>query len=222
MRWTLTALAALSVCAPMGAQSAPAPQGATATQTSKPSPPSGNSAGGKLELRDVNSSSGPATSPPVLKNDVRKKAGATSTEDVARGVARELAKRDGGQTNSQDTGESQAKTQGAMPNNSKPPRNSKAPAAPQDLALEPASSSDAVLEFQPAASGSGTASNPRVVSDDAGSKSPLKRVHGDLYGATGGTGHAAGGSVGATSKSGKTSIYIQSDEARSKAGQPQP
>jgi hypothetical protein len=223
MRWALAVLAALSVCALMGAQSAPAPQGATPTQTSKPSPsPAENSAGGKLELRDIHSSSGSATSPPVLKDAVLKKAGETSTEDVARGVARELAKRKGDQTNSQGAGESQAKTQGAMPNNSRPLNSSQATTGPQNLALEPASSSDAVLEFQPAASGSGTASNPRVVSDDAQSKSPLKRVHGDLYGATGGAGHAAGGSVGATSKSGKTSIYVQSDDARSKAGQPQP
>jgi len=46
-------------------------------------------------------------------------------------------------------------------------------------------------------------------------------VHGDLYGVAGVDGHAAGGSVGASSKSGKTSVYVQSDEARSKVDQPQ-
>jgi hypothetical protein len=75
---------------------------------------------------------------------------------------------------------------------------------------------DAVAEFQPAGSGSGTGSSATVVQDKQ-NKSPLKRVHGDLYGAKNGVGRADGGSVGGTSKSGKTSIYVQSDQAHTTA-----
>jgi hypothetical protein len=215
---TLVACAALSMCALARAQSTPAPRDSATAPSSKASPsPSGKSVAGggpdaaaKPELHDIKPQASPPSVPLVLKN-----AGPMSTEDVARGVARELAKQDAGRTIGQSAEPSSAKPSGGTQSNSKV--KTQAP----DLALEPASSSDAVMEFQPAPSGSGPASSSGVVHDGAQSKSPLKRVHGDLYGAMGASGHAAGGSVGATSKSGKTSVYIQSDEARSKIGQPQ-
>jgi hypothetical protein len=228
----LVALAALSVSAAMCAQSASTSQGKPPAQTAKtpPSPSENSAAAGKLELRDVNPSASSAKVPLILKNT-----GATRTEDVARGAARELVKQrtvpgatvtNAERPDSRGANESRAKTQvatqGGTMGGSKTPGKSKAATAAESPALEPASRDDAVLEFQPAASGSEAASNPRVVDDGAPGKSPLKRVHGDLYGATGGAGRAEGGSVGATSKSGKTSIYIQSDDAKSKAGQPQP
>jgi hypothetical protein len=73
---------------------------------------------------------------------------------------------------------------------------------------------DAVVEFQPAGNGSGASSSVTAIHDK---QSKSQRVHGDLYGAKSGMGHADGGSVGATSKSGKTSIYVQSDQARTTA-----
>ena len=234
------ALVALSAWALIQAQSAQAPQGAAPAQTVKTSPaPAEKSAsadnadvtgklepsakperagkldvGGKLELHDIDPPASAAAHPPVLKN-----AGPISTEDVARGVARELAKQDASQTNGPGADPAPAKTQGARQSNSKV----KTPV--QDVASEPASSSDAVVEFQPAPSSSGAASkadSAGIVRDGAKGKSLPKRVHGDLYGETGAAGHTAGGSVGATSRSGKTSVYIQSDEAGSKVDQPQP
>lgn len=232
VRRTLVALAALSVSGLLPALSAPKPQNSDAAQTPATSPSSagrseaaakpeaaGKSqrsaaavAASKLELRDINPSARPAVTPLVLKN-----AGAMSTEDVARGAAADLANQNANQASKQGADPALAQSQAAMPSNSK----AKAPA--QDLALNPGSSSDAVLEFQPASSGSGLASKSDsvVIPNGVQGKSPLNRVHGDLYGAAGAAGHAAGGSVGAASKSGKTSIYVQSDEARSKVGQPQ-
>lgn len=213
-------LAALSMCAFlfMWAQSAPAQQESETVQGSSLSPSLGGrpvaaskpDAAAKPELRDIKSQARPTSLPLVLKN-----IGPVSTEDVASGVARELAKQNVGQTNGQSADASSAK------GNKGTQSGSKVSAQAQDLAPEPASSSDAVMEFQPAPPASGAATGSGVVEDGAPSKSPLKRVHGNLYGATGVAGHAAGVSVGATSKSGKTSVYIQSDEARSKVDQPQ-
>jgi len=71
--------------------------------------------------------------------------------------------------------------------------------------------SGAVVEFQPAASRSRTA--PGAVVDPK--RSRVARVHGDVYGAGGSAGHATSESVGTTSRSGKTSVYVQSDQAHS-------
>jgi hypothetical protein len=130
-----------------------------------------------------------------------------------RGVAKKLAKQEAGEANGQIADQSSNKAQGGTGSTAKTAAHS------QNLGQEPTQASDAVMEFQPAPLGSGTAPSAGVVLDGAKSKSA--RVHGDLYGVAGDAGHAAGGSVGATSKSGKTSVYVQSDQARSKAGQPQ-
>jgi hypothetical protein len=80
---------------------------------------------------------------------------------------------------------------------------------------------DAVMEFHAAGSGSGNSGTAPAVIHDQGNKSALKHVHGDLYGAKSGIGHADGGSAGATSKSGKTAIYVESDQTRSTVPPPQ-
>jgi hypothetical protein len=215
MKRVLVALATLGVCAVMRAQSTATPHDSTASLKASPSADGKpTSAGkpdraGKIELRDVKSQASPASTPLVLKNT-----GALSTEDAARSVALKLAKQDADETDGRSADPSSPKAQGGTRTGSK------ASTQPQDLTPEPAAS-DAVMEFQPASSGSGAASISGVTQDGTPRKSPQQRVHGDLYGVAGADGHAAGGSVGATSKSGKTSVYVQSDEAWSKASQPQ-
>ncbi len=96
--------------------------------------------------------------------------------------------------------------------------------AAKDLAKDHGSStaSDAsgvsdVLEFHAASpDGQGAAATKEP------KKSALKNVHGDAYGAFGGRGATkeAGGSVGATSKSGKTSISVQTDRSHETAPTP--
>jgi hypothetical protein len=218
MRRTLVALAALSMCALMHAQSAHTQRDSATVQSSKASSPlTGKSESarrpgtvGKPELRDIKPQPSPTALPLLLRN-----AGMFSAKGVARGVAWELAKQDARQTNGQNVDTSSAKAnQGTQ-------SSSKVSTQARGLTEEPAAPSDGVMEFQPVPSGTGPASSSGVIQAGSQSKSPLKRVHGDLYGATGAAGQAASGSVGATSKSGKTSVYIQSDETRSKVGQPQ-
>ena len=77
------------------------------------------------------------------------------------------------------------------------------------------SSSEDILEFRPTTPDS-AASGGTVVSKGS-KKGPLKGVHGTVYGSTDskvtGT-HNAGGALGASSKSGKTSIYVETDHSR--------
>lgn len=76
-----------------------------------------------------------------------------------------------------------------------------------------------VLEFRPAPQtaepSSGTASTPAK-----GKKSALKNVHGSVYGSADarhtGT-HRTGGSAGASSKSGKTSVSVAAESARTES-----
>lgn len=154
----------------------------------------------KPEVQDAtppaNSSAGSPASPLVLKD-----AGPASTEDLARRAAHNLAKGSDGQ-NGVSKGKSSDEAQKGTATNSTP-------------SLGPPVSE--VGEFHPAPGGSGRSLNAPLVKDP----SPLKRVHGDVYGGAGRSGHAAGGDVGATSKSGKTSVYVESDQERSKAPQPQ-
>lgn len=73
-------------------------------------------------------------------------------------------------------------------------------------------------EFHAVSAGtSRTSANP-VNQRDA---SPGKRIHGELYGAGGRRGRAGSESAGVTSRSGKTSVYVQSDQAASTAQPPQ-
>jgi hypothetical protein len=146
---------------------------------------------GKPELLDVKREPASVASTLTLKD-----VGPLNPEEAARATARNLVK----QKNSEETGQAgQKKDQGKVqtPGKSKPV------------------SDAAVLEFHSAGEGSGNSSTAAVAGPARQGKSPAKRVHGDLYGAKSGIGNAEGGSVGATSKSGKTSVYVESDQVRS-------
>ncbi len=86
---------------------------------------------------------------------------------------------------------------------------------------ESSSASD-VLEFQPAAP-SGTGARTVVTPSKDSKKSVAKNVHGTVYGsadpqATGN--RRTGGTVGTSSKSGKSSIYVETDQGRSRSSSP--
>ena len=77
-----------------------------------------------------------------------------------------------------------------------------------------------VLEFKPASQDADAeaASHPTVYS-----RTKRKRVHGEAYGSLdprNSGNHQTGGAVGATTKSGKTSVYVETDQARSTAPTP--
>jgi hypothetical protein len=69
----------------------------------------------------------------------------------------------------------------------------------------------AVLEFNPTAR---VESGAVTVREDSARKSTFKKIHGNVYGATGAGSRETGGAVGTTSKSGKTSVYIGTDRSR--------
>ncbi|MGH9432107.1 MAG: hypothetical protein ACRD3T_11245 [Terriglobia bacterium] len=74
-----------------------------------------------------------------------------------------------------------------------------------------------VVELQPVASGSLAGDKPLVTPSKSSKGSLLKNVHGEVYGSTGAGvagNNAEGGAVGATSKGGKTSIYVQTDHSQ--------
>ena len=50
--------------------------------------------------------------------------------------------------------------------------------------------------------------------------SPLKKIHGSVYGAGGSHSSRTGASVGASSKSGKTHVYVESERSRSDSETP--
>ncbi len=72
-----------------------------------------------------------------------------------------------------------------------------------------------VLEFRPTVPGSTSAKKEVVVEDSK--KSPVKNVHGEVYGTTGsastGT-RGAGAAVGASSRGGKASVYVETERSR--------
>lgn len=79
---------------------------------------------------------------------------------------------------------------------------------------EDAADSD-VLEFRPGEQATGSAAGAVVAPSKE--KSVLKSIHGTAYGSTGikGTENRAGGAaVGASSKSGKTSVYLETERSR--------
>jgi len=83
--------------------------------------------------------------------------------------------------------------------------------AQKDASEKSESSGDAVLEFHPAASNA-TAPSDAAVTDD-GRKTALKNLHGEVYGAAGAGGHVEGGKAGTTSKSKKSSVYVETNRA---------
>jgi hypothetical protein len=87
-------------------------------------------------------------------------------------------------------------------------------------AEEEKASDSGVTEFRPARPDEKGAAEDRNTSDD-GKKSKgraLKNVHGTVHGATdsAGTGNRTGAAVGASSPSGKTSIYVETERDREK------
>ncbi len=79
-----------------------------------------------------------------------------------------------------------------------------------------ASTDSAVVEFHPLKDSGDSAQQTDKTSKNS-KKSPLKNVHGTVYGSTdpnGSGNRAAGASAGATSKGGKTSIYVETDRSR--------
>jgi len=77
-----------------------------------------------------------------------------------------------------------------------------------------------VTEFHPAAAEeSAPAEEPGATKTSK--KSRVKHIHGSIYGAGGSQGSgAAGGAVGATTKSGKTSVYVESEKSRTASPTP--
>jgi hypothetical protein len=74
----------------------------------------------------------------------------------------------------------------------------------------------AVTEFRPAPQDRETAEAKAAVSE--GKKKtqggPLKDVHGTVYGGAGSAGHSKGAAVGASTRGGKTSIYVEAEQER--------
>jgi hypothetical protein len=83
-------------------------------------------------------------------------------------------------------------------------------------AAAPKAADSTVLEFRPADRSQSTPT-PAVTRQSKNSKkSPLKNAHGSIYGSAG-AGSASreiAGSAGASSKSGATSIYVETDQSR--------
>lgn len=81
----------------------------------------------------------------------------------------------------------------------------------------------AVTEFHPAARTSGASSEADAGPSKGPKRSLTKNLHGTVYGARG-TGHdgdhKAGASVGASSKSGKTNIYVETNRSRESSPAP--
>ncbi len=70
----------------------------------------------------------------------------------------------------------------------------------------------AVVEFKPAPPAA--KDDDSVVVKNSGDSKKLRNVHGEAHGATGAGGHREGGAVGATSKGGKTAVYVETDHSR--------
>ncbi|MGD1154654.1 MAG: hypothetical protein ABSA41_02380 [Terriglobia bacterium] len=69
---------------------------------------------------------------------------------------------------------------------------------------------DAVLELRPSVPEAAASTSAAATKEK---KSPLKNVHGEVSGAAGAGGNREGGKVGASSKSGKTSVYVETDRS---------
>lgn len=114
-----------------------------------------------------------------------------STSETARGAAREISKRQ--TTSPTKSATAQGKTDELLPGTP---------------------DSSAVDEFKP---GSAVDSAGDAVVVKESKKSAAKNIHGTAYGGLDPTArgnHETGGSVGATSKGGKTSVYVETDSSR--------
>ncbi len=99
----------------------------------------------------------------------------------------------------------------------------KTKASEAGTAPEGTSNESDVLEFRPAApTDNGTSGVITLPSKDS-KKSAVKNVHGTVYGsanAQGAGNRRTGGAVGASSKSGKTSVYVETDQSRTAQSSP--
>lgn len=140
----------------------------------------------------------PAATPRLDLLDVTGVSTDRAVHSLAEELAGKAARKDGGQSKAAKAAEPGYKT-----------------------ATGPADS--AVMEFHPADPGDARTGDPLVVGSKDSKKTAAKRIHGEVYGAADpnqtGT-HAAGGSVGATSKSGKASVYVETDGAHTATGAP--
>jgi hypothetical protein len=71
-----------------------------------------------------------------------------------------------------------------------------------------------VSELQPVTKARGSATAVHPAPQDSGN-SPLKDIHGSVQGATGGGTHQGAAELGASSKSGKTHVYVETERSRS-------
>ena len=83
-------------------------------------------------------------------------------------------------------------------------------------AAAPKAADAAVLEFRPADRSESTPTPAATRQSKNSKKSPLKNAHGSIYGSAGagGASREIAGSAGASSKSGATSIYVETDQSR--------
>jgi hypothetical protein len=80
-----------------------------------------------------------------------------------------------------------------------------------------------VLEFRPVSESSGSSGKSVVAPAEGSKKLPPGKVHGKVHGsvdAKGAATHREGASVGASSKSGKTAVYIETERGRTSQDQP--
>jgi hypothetical protein len=73
------------------------------------------------------------------------------------------------------------------------------------------SANDAVLELRPSPPEAAAGTSAAVSKEK---KSPLKNVHGEASGAAGAGANREGGKVGASSKGGKTSVFVETDRSK--------
>lgn len=85
----------------------------------------------------------------------------------------------------------------------------------EEKSPEPAADSG-VTELRPLPPGEPAANSEVVKPESTGG--PLKNIHGTVYGETGSAGGAGGGSIGTSTKSGRTSVYVEG--RRNRTGDP--
>ncbi|HEV2426173.1 MAG TPA: hypothetical protein VGZ29_15195 [Terriglobia bacterium] len=195
----LILMALFASCAVLTAQDArqaDSSQAKTGEQRSQPARNQKTAAKTALapQLQDATAPGTPVTSrgPLLLKG-----AGPANVEDAARRAAHDLA---AGQK------EPSTKSGGMTKDAPKIGKDSSSSSAPSGIG-----------EFQAVPGGTSRTSAGPVVQK---SSSAAKRIHGEIYGAGGTAGRAGSESVGATSRSGKTSVYVQSDQAAPSAAPP--
>ncbi len=189
-------------------QSQPSSQGQRAERASEPDPPvpaAGKTKSGVPTSEGQKSAStstpdpDPAASPKLDIFD----AATVNTDAAVHRVAEQMA----GKASDKDQKKSEPSASAKNVKSAQPDVKTAAPADP------------AVTEFQPRGPGEAGASDPVMTS----AKQSKKRVHGDVHGSAGGNrmgANGGGGSVGATSKSGSTSVYIGADHVGTSVAPP--